>query len=349
MVGSATDQPGATDLKGMSRIQLQPPHNGASTAQDKQQEVAIASLELDGTPRLDGQNEAHVRLLAETDAVLPPILVHKDSMRVVDGAHRVRAAQVRGEERITAVFFEGSEDDAFLSAVAQNTAHGLPLTLADRRAATERIVRSHPQLSDRSIARTTGLSAKTVAVIRRTLPDVGRPSARTGRDGRVRPLDNSSGRRIAAQLITATPDLSLRKVAELSGISVGTARDVRKRVTTGTDPVPPGTSRPAPDGAGSAAGREPPRPAAEEPEPDSILKGLRQDPALRYSERGRHLLRLLSQRAVTRSELHAAVEGIPHCSITVGRLARACAKVWLEFAQELSREPAPTDVRRSNG
>jgi ParB-like chromosome segregation protein Spo0J len=310
------------------------------SAQAKQQQkVAIASLKLDGTPRLDGQKQAHVRLLAETDDVLPPILVHRGSMRVIDGAHRVRAAQMKGKEEITAIFFEGSEEDAFLTAVARNIAHGLPLTLADRRAATERIVRSHPELSDRSIARTTGLSDKTVAVIRQTLPDVVSPSARTGRDGRARPLDGSSGRRIAAELITAAPDLPLRKVAELSGVSLGTARDVRERVKTGADAVPQGNGRQAVDGHGAAStlGREPFRSMAEEPDPNAILDGLRRDPSLRYSERGRHLLRLLSQRTVTRSELHGGVEGIPHCSIAVSKFAHACAKVWLEFARELDR------------
>jgi hypothetical protein len=70
--------------------------------------------------------------------------------------------------------------------------HGLPLSLADRRAAVERIVTSHPALSDRAIARIAGVGADAVAAGRkRSTAAVAQLDGRVGRDGRVRPVTSS--------------------------------------------------------------------------------------------------------------------------------------------------------------
>lgn len=110
-------------------------------------------------------------------------------MRIIDGAHRVRAAQLRGRSHIEARFFDGSAADAFVLAVESNISHGLALTLAERSAAAERILASHPHWSDRAIASSTGLSAHTVASLRRTAPDAQpRPGpAATARSARSTP------------------------------------------------------------------------------------------------------------------------------------------------------------------
>ena len=77
-------------------------------------------------------------------------------MKVVDGMHRVLAARMRGDTRISARFFQGDEQDAFLLSIILNRRHGLPLTRADRAAAVERILRSHPEWSDRALAALAG-------------------------------------------------------------------------------------------------------------------------------------------------------------------------------------------------
>jgi hypothetical protein len=59
--------------------------------------VVLAVLNLDGWPRLKGESQAHIQGLAEVGGGLPPILVHRQSMRILDGMHRVRAAIVRGD------------------------------------------------------------------------------------------------------------------------------------------------------------------------------------------------------------------------------------------------------------
>ena len=197
------------------------------------------SLRIGKSPRLNGEDRAHIARLAETDAPLPPILVHRRTMRVIDGMHRLMAASLQGRGMIDVEFFDGSEADVFLRAVQENIAHGLPLTQADRRAAAKRIIATHPHMSDRAIGHVAGLAAKTVAAMRkRSTEDPAQSNARVGRDGRVRPLDSSEARRRAAELLTGQPESSLRDVARAAGISPATVLDVRKRLERGESPVP---------------------------------------------------------------------------------------------------------------
>ncbi|MEU4746566.1 ParB/RepB/Spo0J family partition protein, partial [Actinosynnema sp. NPDC023658] len=118
------------------------------------------------SPRLDGEDPDHIRLLAGTTAPLPPILVHRSTMRVIDGMHRLRAAMLRGDTEIAVEFFDGTEAEAFARGVRENVTHGLPLSRADREAAAARIITAHREWSDRALAQLTGLSATTVAAVR---------------------------------------------------------------------------------------------------------------------------------------------------------------------------------------
>ncbi|WP_241779521.1 ParB/RepB/Spo0J family partition protein [Streptomyces natalensis] len=124
--------------------------------------VSVDAVRTGDSPRLDGEDEDHARALAELGTGLPPITVHRGTMRVIDGAHRLRAARLLGHTEIAARFYDGDEDDAFVLAVTMNASHGLPLTLADRTAAAARILTARPQLSDRRIGKVTGLSGTTV-------------------------------------------------------------------------------------------------------------------------------------------------------------------------------------------
>jgi hypothetical protein len=103
-------------------------------------------------------------------------------------------------------------------AVEENVAHGLALLQADRRAAAERLLASHPHMSDRAVGHSAGSAAKTVAVIRkRSSGEVPQSNARVGRDGRVRPLNGGERRRRAADLLAERLEASLRDVARLRG------------------------------------------------------------------------------------------------------------------------------------
>jgi hypothetical protein len=301
--------------------------------------VPVRSIRAGESPRLAGEDSGHTRMLAQIAAELPPILVHRASMQVIDGMHRLRAATANRQELIRARFFDGSWDEAFVLAVAENVAHGLPLSLTDRRAAARRILQIHPDWSDRAVAAVTGISPGTVAALRkgddvdsRTAPE------RIGRDGRIRPLSSAVGRRIAGQILENSPRAPLRDVARAAGVSVATAHDVRQRIQRGESPVPARqVEKDQPQlGTGSGAGRRgasPMKPGDRE----ELIDGLRRDPSLKFSESGRTLLRWLLPQAAGTGGWRKAVGGAvpPHSTYLVARLARACAEEWLEFASQI--------------
>lgn len=310
--------------------------------------IPVALLRAADSPRLAGPDENHARQLAQAGASLRPIIVHGPTLRVIDGTHRLRAAVLRGASTIEARCFDGPEPDAFVLAVAANAEHGLPLCLADRTGAAVRILGSHPQWSDRSVAGVTGLAPGTVANLRRRTADPDPAdlavSARIGRDGRVRPLDAAAGRRRAAEVIERWPEASLREIAARAGISAGTARDVRERIRRGEDAVrrrprrgpgpegPPRGTRPVPD----AAPREAPTAAGQ----TDLLRSLCRDPSFRHNESGRLLLRMLETHAVGMAQRERIIDSLPaHWAGSVSAVALSCAEEWRRFAvrvEELS-------------
>ncbi|MEV0764787.1 ParB/RepB/Spo0J family partition protein [Nocardia sp. NPDC050435] len=301
--------------------------------------VPIASLKLTNSPRLSGEDPAHTRLLAEIFGNLPPIVVHRQTMRVIDGVHRLRAAILRGEQTLAVKFFDGDEDSAYLLSVEANLAHGLPLSLADRKAAAQRIIEQHAQWSDRAIAAAVGLSADAVAGIRRgTATGNDGITARIGRDGRIRPIDSTQGRLRAGRVLAEKPNASLREIAKEAGIAVGTARDVRDRVQRGLDPVPdkrrkddPAASQTANDGPAEPVA---PFGRAKSHDLTSTLQSLRKDPSLRFTDSGRRLLRWLDVHALRPDENEWVVSSIPpHCAVLIADIARQYAVMWQGFAE----------------
>ncbi len=271
--------------------------------------VPVSALRTGASPRQAGENLEHIRVLAEALGELPPIIVRRADMRVVDGMHRLRAARLRGDEQIAVRFFDGDDNDAFVLAVRTNVTHGLPLSLADRKSAAERIVTSHPHWSDRMIATVSGLSAATIARIRKAHPEL-EAAARVGHDGKVRPVNSMERRRMARAILLAEPALSLREVARRAGISPETARSVRRRLPT--EPVPP------------------------QQDPVTLVRQLRGDPTLRFSESGRTLLRLLEVRSVPPEKWAAIAANMPaHWRDSVARVAMECADTWRTFAEQL--------------
>lgn len=305
--------------------------------------VQICQLVPSDSPRLTGISREYVRTLAESGVTGPPILVHRQTMRVIDGMHRLRAAVLRDERTIEVRYFSGQEADAFIVAVKFNVAHGLPLSLADRRVAAARIVRSHPHWSDRAIASVTQLAHSTVSEIRRRATGQTGQSHRLGRDGRSRPVNIASARRLAGDLLTSNPAASLRAVAKVAGISPGTVRDVRERLSRGDDPVPL-RQREAQEQREQKIvdqaciehraqhSRAPVRNIA------SVLRVLKSDPSLRLSETGRQLLHLLDAYRVITERADLLNQAVPlHCSRMVVDVALGCASAWQKFAEEVER------------
>jgi hypothetical protein len=107
---------------------------------------------------------------------------------LVDGFHRLAAARRRGLEKVTVSLLEVPEGvDLHALAFALNAVHGNPLTLSDRRAFAARLLRGHPDWSDREIGRHCGLVQPTVAKVRHELEQQAQipvATTRVGRDGR---------------------------------------------------------------------------------------------------------------------------------------------------------------------
>ncbi len=297
--------------------------------------VPTAALVAADSPRRAGENVQHVRLLAGSADRLPPIVVHRPTMQVIDGMHRLKAAELRGEQQVEVRYFDGSEAAAFVLAVRLNVQHGLPLALTDRRQAADRILGLFPQWSDRRIASVTGLSPPTVAARRRCLTDKNLQSdSRVGKDGRVRPADAAQRRQLAAQVLTRNPAASLRQVATQAGLSRETVRKVRNELA--------GPRLIAPSRPGDQLAEEQLARALRQPAGDPVRAGqprgwqaLRADPAFRSADTGRVLLQVLAASQALLGRVDQIIGATPsHCLGALRESARHCAGGWLEFAAQ---------------
>lgn len=328
----------AGDLAGTARTPANAEHAGAG--RDEQVPlVPISSLRAADSPRLTGESDEHVRMLAESHAVLPPITVHRGTMRVIDGMHRLSAARLRGQTEIEVRFADGDEDDVFVLAVQSNIRHGLPLTLSDRKAAAKRILASHPRWSDRKIASVTALSPSTLGSMRcRSTDRDGHSNTRLGQDGTDRPLSTAAARVLARNLLAERPNASVRDIATIAGIAPSTVHDVQRRLREGREPVPPSqrvSGERSPQARSSAGGAAPPLTRGRT---ELSLRDLTADPALRLTDAGRALLRLLTTESVLRqraAQLAAIVP--PHLAGSAAALARRTGDAWYDLASKLEQ------------
>ncbi|MET9258624.1 ParB/RepB/Spo0J family partition protein [Amycolatopsis sp. NPDC004079] len=308
--------------------------------------ISLDSLLPGDSPRIGGEDSEHVRALAQVNGALPPIIVHRPSMRVIDGMHRLRAAALCGERDIAVQFFEGPAEEAFVLAVRYNAHHGLPLSPVDRAAAAARILHFFPRFSDARIASLAGVSDKTVAAIRAcSTSETPKSNTRIGKDGRSRPLNAAEGRLRASALFAEKPDATLREIASQAGIALATTRDVRERLRRGEHPVPSprrrgGASREpvavAPDSADETSQGDGATGPAAPATPD--LRTIGRDPAMRLSEGGREVLRLIGAHSLKQQDWVRLIESVPpHCVPGVADAARSCAETWQHFAWQLEK------------
>jgi ParB-like nuclease domain len=267
--------------------------------------VPVESLLRGDSPRLSGESKSHAQLMADAPDT-PPIIVHRSTMHVIDGMHRLTAAKLRHQETIAVRFFDGTVNEAFIIAVAANIAHGLPLSRKDRRSAAARILEMYPCWSDRLVASTAGLSHHTVAAIRRDMStgQIAQSSSRLGKDGKTRPV----------------PSKELRSAPEL--VPVGTVQDVRVRAGQGSRAGPAQGA-----GHGPKFGTE---------LGNAALKQLSRNPAVRFNQDGRALVQLLSRSLQNVNDVRSLTGNAPeHCLDTVADVALALSDSWSHVAQEL--------------
>jgi hypothetical protein len=233
-------------------------------------------------------------------------------MRLIDGAHRLRAAIIKGETHIAACLFRGSPDEAFIEAVRLNTTHGKPLTLTDRELAAERILHTYGVWSDRAIAKVCGLSPKTVGSLRARL-DLS-TEERVGLDGRRRPARPAEQRLAIERHLATNPEDTDSKVARATGASPNTVRRVRRRTSVERRTPPPNQS--------SAPGLD-----------WRAHDGISTDAALAATPEGRALASWLEEHDVSGTDWSRHVDAVPlsraHLLID---MAVANANGWEQFA-----------------
>lgn len=145
--------------------------------------------------------------------------------------HIPRPSQLSG-------IFDGDDRAASVNGVEANTSQGLPLSLNDRGVAASRIVMYDPERSDRAIAESAGRSTTTIRsshTFNRYFLAVER-EGRPGRDDADR-SGRASG--VYSRRDSRSSHCAVKRNRQRSGVSPGTARDVRRRIREGQDPLPP--------------------------------------------------------------------------------------------------------------
>jgi len=322
------------------------------------EDIALGLLSSGFFRRGTGTDPAHVQMLAEVASFseLPPILVQRNNLRIVDGTHRYEAAKKRGERTIRARVIDCTDNDAFILAVKANTLHGLPLSRADRVLGAKRILGWHPDWSDRAIGIATGLSAKTIAGLRRESADDRQQfGKRLGRDGKRRPVTAIEGRKRAAEFITTRPEASLREIARETDVSLGTVQDVRSRMRQGLDPLTAGRVSPPLEAAayGLGAVPEPARPSplpsrlaprgtrrnAQQSTWPDISNKLMSDPSLKYTEGGRAFMRWMIMHVSNTGQWREFADSIPaHWLSELSTVAEQASEDWRDFAEHLKSQ-----------
>lgn len=197
--------------------------------------VDLDQLRFGLSPRKHDPDPDLVSVLAEILEGVPPIVVQAPSLRVIDGVHRVLAAQSRGWTSLKAQLFHGDDVAAAIEAVRCNVTHGKPLTSSERADAASALLSQVPGWSDRRLGQTCGLSPKTIARLRCRL-GIEQPAFRVGCDGRERPADANETRRRVAAAVQDDPVASIRKLALATGASQGTVRSVKEKLASGESP-----------------------------------------------------------------------------------------------------------------
>lgn len=205
--------------------------------------VPVCHIRLGPSPR-HGNSFKQIAALAELAGEWEPIVVHRSSMMVVDGHHRLAAARRLGHDEIRVLFFDGTDAEARVEAVRLNVRHGVPLSLAERAAAARQVLGFFPTWSDRQLGEVCALSPRTVSRIRAELASPlnelaeqspVRVEKRLGKDGRQYPRAAATLRNEIKRVLQEDEGASLRSVAARTGASPETVRAVRRSLAAAVE------------------------------------------------------------------------------------------------------------------
>ncbi|WP_343575578.1 hypothetical protein [Mycobacterium sp.] len=260
----------------------------------------------------DGQQSAAHRWLASEspiEQVSIASLQQGDSPRL-ESDSKPQDARLRGDAKV----------------VANNTAHGQPLTPTDRNAAAARILAMHPGWSDRMIASIAGLSHPTVAAIRRRSLSTGKTfqsNRRLGQDGKTRPAALRDSHKVtAAAAVHADQNESLHGVGGQANGPVGAVHDLRARRKQDEQPSGAKTHAAGVD-VFLARGQ-------------AVVQKLRNNPSVWRTDNGKALTRMLLHSVQLVGLVQAASSAVPeHCRGVIAEAASALSDAWRRLAQEL--------------
>jgi len=157
--------------------------------------------------RAGGVNLALARQYKEHLEDFDPITVARIEGKVilVDGMHRLTAAQDRGWDEIDVIYLQGKTmEDAFNAAVSLNVKHGNALSRDERNAAAVKLLQTHPEYSNRRISRICGMSDKTIGCKRYDLEQ-------TGQIKKTDEVMGVDGRHYQARIAEGKPGVGGRK------------------------------------------------------------------------------------------------------------------------------------------
>jgi ParB-like chromosome segregation protein Spo0J len=285
--------------------------------------VPLAELLVGYSARLVRVDDDHVALLMEVLERLPPIIVNEATMTVIDGVHRAEAFRRVGRTEIRAVLYSGDETGAQVIAVQANVRHGKPLSRVERQAAAVGLLRRCPDRSDRWIGEVCGLSHSTVARLRVAAQAADR-SARTGRDGRRRPVDPAPGQEAVAEALSSGKATSVRQAAAAAGVAASTAQ----RVAAGLR-----------EEQRSMVGLPSPAPPPGHVSPGHVSPSAGQGPALASGPGRPATASWLEETAIDTEDLHLYLESVPlDRAHEVADECRRRARTWAQMADALEKQ-----------
>ena len=184
-----------------------------------------------------GIDPNHIDELSESIDALPPILVRDVDGRyeILDGHHRCEVhREAHGPTALVPCHVIECDDvQAYRLAVEANTTHGLPLTLGEKKNTAKHLLELSPDLSDREVAKVCGLSNKTVGALRSTGENPQLNGKRASGDGKQRPTKAKAQeqRKAAEKYVVDNPEATTADVVEATGVSAGTASNVKRQLT----------------------------------------------------------------------------------------------------------------------
>lgn len=168
--------------------------------------IKLADITFDPTTYIragidDTVADEYARLMEE-GAVFPLVRLYCDGehIRVCDGHHRIKAMAKNGEKEVDALILDGDRESMLLTALQENTQHGVRLTADDKRHAIRLVHREFPSRSQSSIAMVVGCTQGYVSqvlseaegITTNDLPSPA-PSTVTGKDGKKYPSRRTRG------------------------------------------------------------------------------------------------------------------------------------------------------------